>query len=622
MHVEGGPFTNFSGTTLTGGTYNVTGTLQIDQLGSTGGEIVTNAANIILNGTASSFADAASKDALANLKTNGTGSGFTITGGRNFNTVGSFTNNGTLAVGSGSTFAIPAGFSLTNFSGTTLTGGTYNVAGTLQFPGANIVTNAANIRLTGVSGKILNNSTTSTNGLAKFATNSAAGSFTINSGANFTTAGNFTNKGTLTIGSGSKFSTGTSSLTNFSGTTLTGGTYNVTGTLAFNNANIVTNAANVTLSGTTSKITDQGGTINALANFANNSGTFTLATGRTFTTTGSFINSGAMNVLNGTTFTVGGAGNFTQTGGTTTADGKLTTAGAINIQGGTVFGNNGTLTGSFDLAGGVLAPGDGLKNVGDLNITGTYTQGSSAALTIDLGGTIPNIKYDVLNITSTASFKGTLNVDLISGFTPAVGNTFNIINYSSETGTFTTLNLSTVAGDHWSVMYKATDAVLTLVAGAGPTVFDHAPLNLESSSMPTLKKQNVAALAVRTAEPSGIVMTDGTCGGLRTFTSFSCITKAISGVTNTAGMRPTQSQERASNARRDSFAIASTMRASGGGGASHTPSAPAISASRLNFCAYVPSDLARTMGCQVAGTASNGVAQPRKAASSSAMPPW
>src|ERR1700676_4465057 len=370
----------------------------------------------------------------------------------------------------------------------------------------------------------------------------------------------------------------------------------VNGTLQFDNANIKTNAANITLTGATSQIVNQS-SVNALSNFASNSGSFTLASGRTFTTTGSFTNSGTMNILNGTTFTVGGAGNFTQTGGTTTADGKLTTAGAINIQGGTVFGNNGTLTGSFNLTGGTLAPGDGLKNAGDLNITGTYTQGSSGALTIDLGGTIANTKYDVLNITSTASLKGTLNVDLISGFTPAVGNTFNIINYSSETGTFTTLNLPTVTGDHWTVMYKATDVVLTLAAGAGPTVFDHAQLNLRSSLVPaiwTQKKQRAAALAVSTPETSRILMTDGNCA-LRTFTLPSCITKEISGVTNSAGMRPTQSPGTESNARRNSFAIASTVRTSGGGGVSRTPSAPTISASRVYFCAYLPSALARMM---------------------------
>jgi hypothetical protein len=51
-----------------------------------------------------------------------------------------------------------SGGSLTNFSGGTLTGGTYNIAGTLQFPNASIVTNAANILLDGSNSRIVNQS--------------------------------------------------------------------------------------------------------------------------------------------------------------------------------------------------------------------------------------------------------------------------------------------------------------------------------------------------------------------------------------------------------------------------------------------------------------------------------
>jgi autotransporter family porin len=105
LHVSnasGGAFTNFLGGTLTGGTYNVSGTLEIDQLGSTGGEIVNSAATIILNGTGSSFVDAAGMNALTNLAANSTTtSGFTVTDGRNFTTVGNFTNSGTLTVAVG-----------------------------------------------------------------------------------------------------------------------------------------------------------------------------------------------------------------------------------------------------------------------------------------------------------------------------------------------------------------------------------------------------------------------------------------------------------------------------------------------------------------------------------------
>lgn len=64
------------------------------------------------------------------VNTNAATGSFSVTGGRNFSTAGNFTNNGTLGVDSGSSFIVNG--NLTNFSGTTLTGGTYNVGGTLQ----------------------------------------------------------------------------------------------------------------------------------------------------------------------------------------------------------------------------------------------------------------------------------------------------------------------------------------------------------------------------------------------------------------------------------------------------------------------------------------------------------
>ena len=249
-------------------------------------------------------------------------------------------------MGAGSTFDVNG--NLTNFSGTTLTGGTYTVGGKLQFNGANIVTNAASITLSGVSSKIVNQ--TAADGLANFATNASTGSFTISGGRNFTTAGNFTNNGSLTVGTGSKFIVN-GNLTNFSGTTLTGGTYNVSGTLQFNGANIVTNAASVTLTGTGSKIVNQTA-VNALTNFATNApaGSFTLAGNQTLTTAGgSFANAGKLTVSTGSTFTVGNGGitsipvNYTQTAGTTTVDGILTSSAAsstptLNLNGGSLFG--------------------------------------------------------------------------------------------------------------------------------------------------------------------------------------------------------------------------------------------------------------------------------------------
>jgi len=435
MHVSGGPFTNFSGSTLTGGTYNVTGTLEIDELGSTGGEIVTNAANIILNTPASSFVDAAGKNALTNLNTNATGSSFTITGGQNFTTIGNFSNNGTLTIGA-STSKFDVNGNLTNFSGTTLTGGTYNVTGTLQFNGANIVTNAANITLTGASSQIINQS--SANGLANFATNAPAATFGITGGRNFTTAGNFTNNGTLTIGaSTSKFDVN-GNLSNFSLTTLAGGTYNVTGTLQFNGANIVTNAANITLTGASSKIIDQL-SANGLANFANNAstGSFTVAGARTMSTSGAFTNSGNLTTTGiGSEFTAGG--NFINNKSLTTTGGDSEVATISSA----TFTNNGTLTvgtGSKFSTGGSLSNFSGTTLTGGTyNVTGTLQFNGANIVTnaanITLTGASSKI-IDQLSANGLANFATNASTGI---FTVAGGRILSTSGAFTNNGTMTT----------------------------------------------------------------------------------------------------------------------------------------------------------------------------------------
>src|SRR4029077_18583202 len=362
--------------TLTGGTYSVGGTLQL--LNTTGNITTigngTTATSVTMTGSTAKFLNSSNGNMLANLNTIAAGGTFAMASGFNFTTAGNFTNNGTLNVGSGTTFVVNLADSLTNFnSGTgTLTGGAYIVGGTLKFANASIVTNDASITLSGATSKIVNQS--NVDALATtFATNDSGATFAIASGRNFTTAGNFTNNGTLTVGSSNSTFDVNGNLTNFSGTTLTGGTYNVTGTLQFNNANIVTNAANITLTGTSSQIIDQLSN-NALANFATNNGSFTLAGNRSFTTAGNFANAGAFTINTGSTFTLGGPGIFTQSGGTTTDDGTLSASGAVNLQGGSLFGK-GLITGALtSSSAGTVTPGDALSMTAILTDHGAYSQ--------------------------------------------------------------------------------------------------------------------------------------------------------------------------------------------------------------------------------------------------------
>jgi len=67
-------------------------------------------------------------------------------------------------------------------------------------------------------------------------------------------------------------------------------------------------------------------------------------------------------------------------------------------------------------------------------------------LEIQLGGTTAGTGHDQLVVTGTATMNGTLNVTLMTGFTPQAGNTFFIIDHTTVTGTFETVNLPDLDG--------------------------------------------------------------------------------------------------------------------------------------------------------------------------------
>ena len=227
------------------------------------------------------------------------------------------------------------------------------------------------------------------------------------------------------------------SFTNFSGTTLTGGTFQVSGTgiFKFTNADIVTNAATIVLDGASSQIVDASD-VDAFTNFATNgaSGSFTIQNGRNLPTAGAFGNAGSITIGTGSTFTVGGGANYTQTGGSTAVNGGLTTATA-DIQTGTLSGS-GTVTGNASNAG-TVGPG---ASAGSLTITGNYTQTSAGTLAIEIGGLSTGTQYDQLNVTGAVTLDGTLDVTLINSFTPVAGNTFRILTFGSKSGAFAASN--------------------------------------------------------------------------------------------------------------------------------------------------------------------------------------
>lgn len=265
--------TNFSGSTLTGGTYDVTGTLQF-----TGANIVTNSANIILDGAASAIQNTSNANGLANFATNAANGTFQIKNGRTFSRSGTFDNAGQLIIGPGDN---------------TLSIETVTNSGTLTKPD------------TGTG--------------------------------NVTCSNSLTNSGTIDVPSGMLI---VSSLANQSGTTLTGGTYSVAGTLRYLNANIGTNAANIILDGPASAIQDLAGT-NALGNVISNTatGALQIKNGRNLTVPGAFVNNGQVRIGPGAS-TLSDTGNYQQSAGATTLeDGTLDPTDLAEFNGGELRGH-------------------------------------------------------------------------------------------------------------------------------------------------------------------------------------------------------------------------------------------------------------------------------------------
>jgi hypothetical protein len=286
----------------------------------------------------------------------------------------------------------------------------------------------------------------------------------------------FKNLGTLaeTSPSGTIEIIGNFSNYNTKTNTLTGGTYILDGAFEFPNANLVTNAAKLILSGN-GRILNQNGA-NGLLNFSDNSskGTFELSGTQGFETGGTFSNQGNLIISRGSTFTVGGTStNYNQTAGTTTVDGTLTVpaGGLTDITGGTLqaSGNfNGDVSvGNASGAAASFIIGDSKKTSASVSLANKYTQLATGIMDVQIGGTNAGTAYSQLSVTDAVKLAGTLNLALINKFKPQVGQTFTLLNAPSGiTGTFPIVNGAGInSNEHFAVAFDSTSVMLTVESG-------------------------------------------------------------------------------------------------------------------------------------------------------------
>jgi hypothetical protein len=100
-------------------------------------------------------------------------------------------------------------------------------------------------------------------------------------------------------------------------------------------------------------------------------------------------------------------------------------------------------------------------------VTGDFAQGASGKLKIDLAGTTPGTLYDQLLVSGALALAGTLEVSLTVGFQPTSGMAFDILDWSTLSGTFNTITLPVLgAGLAWNTSQLFVSGVLSVgVAG-------------------------------------------------------------------------------------------------------------------------------------------------------------
>jgi T5SS/PEP-CTERM-associated repeat protein/autotransporter-associated beta strand protein len=89
---------------------------------------------------------------------------------------------------------------------------------------------------------------------------------------------------------------------------------------------------------------------------------------------------------------------------------------------------------------------------------------STTNLKIELGGTTADPQYDGVRVSEQLSLDGALRVSLIDGFAPAAGESFDILDWGSLSGTFAAVYLPELAGLMWDTSQLYSAGVLAVVA--------------------------------------------------------------------------------------------------------------------------------------------------------------
>lgn len=160
-------------------------------------------------------------------------------------------------------------------------------------------------------------------------------------------------------------------------------------------------------------------------------------------------------------------------GGSGVATLELAAGSELTVSEGLHLAANGLLTGKGTLVGqvinsGATSPG---TSTGVLAINGDYMQQATGRLSIELGGVDNSsplqAQFDQLLVFGHAALAGTLEVSLVGGFIPAIGDTFEILRATGGLTTFDAFELPALPSNRtWSTVTSIDALALSVVAAA------------------------------------------------------------------------------------------------------------------------------------------------------------
>ena len=115
------------------------------------------------------------------------------------------------------------------------------------------------------------------------------------------------------------------------------------------------------------------------------------------------------------------------------------------------------------VSGGTVEPGN---SPGMLKVDGSLSLDDAATLAIDLAGTSPG-EFDRLEVADDLTLDGTLDVQFFDDFSPVVGDTFDVLDWSTLAGMFDEVTLPDLGnGLQWDTSSLYISGTLGIVASS------------------------------------------------------------------------------------------------------------------------------------------------------------